>query len=299
MFVSIGPLPLEPSAEYSKAHGLDAGQSAHGADYAGTQPGKKLVPEYKFRVDELYSKAYRLAVHALYAGMPHQYIEDGMRFRTLGELVAHTDACLAAKRSVGKRQEKDEHRQWYCTREQWTTNFGVLSGKTGATGAKTGVDGADGTGTRAGSDAAAGGAGAGAGTVEEFIVPADEHFTRCPVSKEAFDTIWDDEEGSFMYRNAVKVLVTEAADAELYKQGQPTEDPHVRYLIVHKPLVLDGWLKAGKAESLGGAKLRYGAMGSISAHSGGRTGAEIAASLAAAVEDDEDDDDVFVMLEFS
>ena len=75
------------------------------------------------------------------------------------------------------------------------------------------------------------------GRTEEFVVPADENFTRCPVSKEAFETVWDDEEGAFMYRNAVKVLVTDAADKELFKMALPTEQTGMGYLIVHKPLV--------------------------------------------------------------
>ena len=77
----------------------------------------------------------------------------------------------------------------------------------------------------------------GLGRTEEFVVPADENFTRCPVSKEAFETVWDDEEGAFMYRNAVKVLVTDAADKDLFKLALPTDQTGMGYLIVHKPLV--------------------------------------------------------------
>jgi hypothetical protein len=39
----------------------------------------------------------------------------------------------------------------------------------------------------------------------EFIVPADEHFPRCPVSKEMFETFFDEDEGEMMFRNAAKV----------------------------------------------------------------------------------------------
>ncbi len=40
----------------------------------------------------------------------------------------------------------------------------------------------------------------------EFIVPADEHFPRCPVSKEMFETFFDEDEGEMMFRNAAKVM---------------------------------------------------------------------------------------------
>jgi hypothetical protein len=127
---------------------------------------------------------------------------------------------------------------------------------------------------------------------EIFVVPADEFFTRCPVSKEVFETVWDDEEGEFMYRNAVKVLVTEAADPSLYAQGQNTNDPTVHYVIVHKLLVLDGWLQAGRADTLARAKLRY-------SQSQQESNIEKSNALSRASGDDEDEDDIFVMLELA
>jgi hypothetical protein len=142
-------------------------------------------------------------------------------------------------------------------------------------------------GSGAGGSGGAGTSGEG-GETEEFIVPADENFNRCPVSKEVFEMVWDDEEGAYMFRNAVRVLVTEAADPVLYKLGQPTAQPDVNYLIVHKPLVMDGWLQAGRAETLKGAILRYEAMGKAE---------EVIEALTVAAGDDEDEEDVFVILE--
>jgi hypothetical protein len=135
---------------------------------------------------------------------------------------------------------------------------------------------------------------------EEFILPADEHFTRCPVSREVFECVWDAEEGEMMYRHAVKVLVSEAADAALYPLAQPVpwegEDgapgAPVRYLIVHER-VLNQWLAAGKAVPLKDAVIRY-----KTAHSG-VVGQAKADKLTGAVGQDDDEDDVFVLLEFS
>ena len=83
-----------------------------------------------------------------------------------------------------------------------------------------------------------------------YVVPFDEQFTRCPVSKEQFETFWDDEEGGLMFRNAVKVLVTEAADANVFQLGKPTTVDEVHYCVVHKLLVMDGWVNSGKAVRL-------------------------------------------------
>lgn len=83
-----------------------------------------------------------------------------------------------------------------------------------------------------------------------YVVPFDEQFTRCPVSKEQFETFWDDDEGGLMFRNAVKVLVTEAADANIFQLGKPTSVADVRYCVVHKLLVMDGWVSNGKAVRL-------------------------------------------------
>lgn len=189
------------------------------------------------------------------------------------ELVKHTDACLTKKEMNRKQDQANERvcRQWYCTVLQWMTDFSALGG---------GNSKNQGHGSALSSSSSM--------VTEEFVVPADEHFTRCPVSKEVFETVWDEDEGAFMYRNAVKILVTEVADSVLYRLALPTEQDGVQYMIVHKLLVLDGWLQSGRAETLTGATLRYEAMG---------RGSDTATALAAAAGDDEDADDVFVMLE--
>ena len=49
------------------------------------------------------------------------------------------------------------------------------------------------------------GAEAGAEDAETHAMPADENFVRCPVTKEGFETPWDDRQGEFVYKNAAKV----------------------------------------------------------------------------------------------
>ena len=89
--------------------------------------------------------------------------------------------------------------------------------------------------------------------------------------------------------------MTEASDKDLYKAALPTERDGVAYVIVHKPLVLDGWLQTGRAATVRQAQLRYEGMTGSAAQR--QRGQEMAGALAAATGDDEDPDDVFAMLE--
>ena len=125
--------------------------------------------------------------------------------------------------------------------------------------------------------------------VEEYIVPADENFLRCPITREAFERVFDDEEGQYLYRNAVKVLVTEKADKSIFELGVDTPSAGVRYLIVNKPFIVDGWISDGRAATLNETKERYSAMG--------RDSTSIQRLEAALSGGDDDRDDVFVMLE--
>ena len=212
-----------------------------------------------------------------------------MRFKTHAEIAKHIDEYLARKDITRKQEQMGERRsrEWYCLSRQWITNFdaNTLASEKKPAAADSGK------GTRGAS--AQSGAGVDREEEEEFIVPADEHFTRCPVCKEVFETVWDEEEGEMMSRNAARVLVTEAADAGLYKLGRPTSQPSINYVIVHKLLVLDGWLEAGRADTLRRARLRYDQV------MGSAAGADIGSALSGAAGDGEDEDDVFVMLELS
>ena len=101
------------------------------------------------------------------------FYQDGIRFKTLVELVKHTDACLTKKEMNRKQEQANERvcRQWYCTVLQWITDFSALAGSNS-------------NGNSHGQGSAPSGPGSSNMTTEEFVVPADEHFTRCPVCKE-------------------------------------------------------------------------------------------------------------------
>lgn len=268
-----GPLPLEPSKEFSY---MIAANSK--AQQEASKP-KPVMEKPTFR-KEMLNVPPQHALKLLYTERQHQYA-DGVRFRTLAELAKYTDEFLARKEMSHKKKSSGEkvHRQWYCTASQWVTDFqslGVEQKNDGGSGPKGDTPNVEQSGS--------------SGTDEIFIVPADEAFTRCPVSKEVFETVWDDDEGEFMYRNAVKVLLTHKADEALYKVAQVTVSEGVKYLIVHKPLVLDGWLESGRADSLHRAKLRYEQVESTKGTS---------QALTDASGDGEDEDDVFVLLELA
>lgn len=245
----------------------------------------------------------------MYQDKPHQFHEDGLRFKTLAELKQHTDKHMELKKLLLKRTPGvREYRDWYCTSNQWVTDFSALSlagGAVSGVGAGTAASSSSSSGAARSSNSSAtvpaSAAGRQAATEEEFILPADEHFTRCPVSREVFECVWDAEEGEMMYRNAVKVLVTDAADPTLFaaaqpipwQQGEGGSGSEVRYLVVHKMLVLDPWLLGGRAVPLRDALIRYKSGMS------GASGLKKAEMLAGAVGQDEDEEDVFVLLEFA
>ncbi len=211
-------------------------------------------------------------------------MQDGLRFSTLAQLKQHTDDYLERKKLLQRRRDGSslvrEYREWYCSRTQWISDFNALSGGGGKEGAATG--GSSGSGGELVAAAA-----------EEFVVPADESFTRCPVSKEVFECTFDEEEGEMMFLNAVRVLVPEPSAAAagdigaLFRLGRPTEESTVHYLIVHQLLVLDSWLAQGLAASLRKAVERL-------EHTSG--GADIVTRLRRAAGDDESEDDIFVRL---
>lgn len=188
------------------------------------------------------------------------------------------------KNTENQKKESDRSfrrlfRPWFCTARQWITDFGALgSGGTAAETQEQEIAEEE---------------------EEERIVPANEFFTRCPISNEAFITFWDSEEGDYMYRNAVKVLCTEKVNKTLFKLGQPTGHPMFHYAIVHQLLVMDGWIATGKAVTLASLveKLRAENEKRGAPRDDGVVEALQAAITDDGVDVDIDDEDTFVLVE--
>lgn len=233
------------------------------------------------------SKRSESAIRSLYSDMPHQYHEDALRFRTLAQLQQHTDAFLEKKKLLLKKKDATNkearlYREWYCLLEQWISDFNALD----LTGNTT-TQPANGAYNLEGNT-----------SEEVFILPADENFPRCPISKEMFECVWDDEEGEMMYRNAVKVLVLESVDSGLFKVSKPIDleendsTGEVRYMIVHKLLVMDVWLKEGKAVTLKEARARL-------LQSSNEKNKLLAETLLTAAGEDLDEDETFMLWSMS
>lgn len=210
-------------------------------------------------------------------------LQDGQRFSSADQLRKHSDILITARIEKKKQQLRGEVsserkcRQWYQTMQQW---FGKDSNSELDKEANNDQEKSANKNTslkKADQSAA-----------EEYVVPADEFFIRCPISKEVFEKFWDDNEGEFMYRNAVKVLVTEAADSNIYSLGKPTVSSNIKYLIARKPLIVDSWLESGSASTLNEAIERYKSMGKDNV---------FIEELKQVAGEDEDGDDIFVLLE--
>lgn len=208
-----------------------------------------------------------------------------MRFKTQAELASHLDVLFTKNQDKQRKEGTRTYRQWYCKESQWVTDFGNLKPIDTEKNSNTTNNTTNNKNEKQINEI----------SDEEMVLPADEHFTRCPVSNEAFLPEWDTEEGDYMYRNAVKVLLTEKSDSELYKIAQPTEYSLIRYIIVHQKLVMDGWLAAGKSASLfdtvSKINKKYGQDNEISK-------ILINAFIEAAGEE-EDSNDIFILLESS
>ncbi|RYH06678.1 hypothetical protein EON65_42575 [archaeon] len=231
-----------------------------------------------YSVTDLLTRRPDSMVKALYGDRPHQFYDDGLRFKTLQELQDHTNKFLERKILASKKQGKEvrEYRELYCTIMQWVTDFNELNKRKNNVGEESST-----------------GANKENITTEEFITPADENFPRCLVSKEKFETFWDDDEGELMYKHAVKVLVTEAADSSIYNLAAsiPGVQNGVKYIIVHQLLVLNKWVQEGRAVTLRDAILRYENIGP--------KGLEYIQKMQVAAGEDQQDDDIFVLLELS
>jgi len=232
----LGHLPLEPSAAFIAL-----------CDSSKKETVTPKVIEFpKFTTNDVISrndKNLRLILKKFNQDRPFVHREDAVRFSSREKLAKHMDSYLARKEIERKSANELSYRQYYCTLLQWVSDFNALETNSNL---KTNPAALLQKSMK----------------LEESIpLPFDENFMRCPVSKESFERTFEKNEGEWMYKNASKVLVSEDADANIYKLGQSTSEPSIRYLIVHNELVLKDWLNCGRATTLKDAKERYEAIG--------------------------------------
>lgn len=307
----LGPLPLEPSKQYlvgAEAYGArhrKATEAAVRTSSLGLTRHKVPVP--KFDVNAL-NLNKDFALRALYLERRYQFQDDGLRFRSQTELENYIDDSAQRKVKVNTIVAAGvmQSQQWYASVSDWCEEFESLlpgldkSIDMALLACSSGDGGKKGHGS--GTDKASSGSAAGEEAEDKWVyaVPADELFVRCPVSKNLFVQRWDDDEGEMLYNNAAKVFVTEGADANIFKLGQPVhaEYPQVRYLIVDKTMVLNPWLENGKASCVRDAAERYESM-----VQGREDGAESPyTEYLAALRDvaaEEDEEHTFTMLELN
>lgn len=191
-------------------------------------PMKREMPP--MRPDDL-GRRVPAHVHALYGALEHVSRQDGLRFSSAVRLNEHLDDLAAKARA--KKEAEQPYRDWYCSSEQWITDFGRLRNEEEEADFQLEQE-----------------------EPEELMVKADEHFPKCPISGETFLTIMDDEHGEWVYRNAVRVLLDEGADPSLFRgkaqplsqdEASPDISKEYRYVIVSR-MVFEAWRAQGRIE---------------------------------------------------
>eukprot|EP00752_Nemacystus_decipiens_P001905 g1835.t1 len=190
-------------------------------------------------------------VRRLYGeGFPFWCKQDGTRFATQVQLDAHMDLLFRRKRA--RREQKGAaSREWYCTAEEWMTDFGRLAPPAGSgAGEEKGEGGrSDGAGGGGSGDEDGGVGDDGDPDGSKSVVPADERFSKCRICGDRFIMFYDNDEEEWMYRNACYVTVKggggreeeeeEEEDAGAAGEGDEEEGAGgTRQIIVHK-LCLD------------------------------------------------------------
>lgn len=297
----MGPLPLQPSAQYEKAlqaylsegsvgtgDSIGTGNGASRPSGKSTRFSSRKVEMPAFQTDQLaLPPAY--ALQGLYVLRKYQFQEDGVRFVSQAALNAYVDTYASKQLMQRLTASIIKRRPWFCTEEAWQADYGAAAAAAldEALLASASADDSDAIIKPAGTSADTNNK-AGEDVSQEYSVLADELFTRCPVSRERFVSTFDEDNGELWYKHAVKVFVSAAADVTVFNLGKDTIHPKIRYVIVNKPLVLDNWIETGKAAKFSNTIRRYENMG-------GEYGEKIEDLKTAAAEEDEDM--CFVMLE--
>lgn len=196
--------------------GGDAAAAVGGSGGSGTSVGVYLADLDPLDVRSL-ARGNPATVRRLYGeGFPFWCKQDGTRFATQVQLDAHMDLLFRRKRA--RREQKGAaSREWYCTDEEWMTDFGRLAPRAGAgTGGGEGEgDGNGGGGGGGGGGSGGAGDGGGEDGVEEdgdpdgskSCVPADERFSKCRICGDRFLMFYDNDEEEWMYRNACYISI--------------------------------------------------------------------------------------------
>ncbi|CAM9712763.1 unnamed protein product [Ectocarpus fasciculatus] len=190
------------------------------------------------------------AVRRLYGeGFPFWCKQDGTRFAKQAQLDAHMDLLFRRKHARREQKGAAASREWYCTDEEWMTDFGRLAPPAGS-----GAGEGEGEGEAGGSGDGEEDGGAGEDADPDgskSCVPADERFSKCRICGDRFLMFYDNDEEEWMYRNACYVTVRgggegeggagedEEEEEEEEEVGAPGEAAGgARQIIVHK-LCLD------------------------------------------------------------
>ena len=92
---------------------------------------------------------------------------------------------------------------------------------------------------------------------EDFLLPLDARFEKCPVCHERFDTKWDETLQDMVSVDAVQLLIPEIYGANLFHLGIETGNPGVRLIVVKVSYVLSPWIKSGKVASIQDAVAKF------------------------------------------
>jgi hypothetical protein len=159
-----------------------------------------------------------------------------VRFKTIEQYKQYADHVLKSSDILKKTKAVSrQSRQPYCTIEQWVTDFfALVPDKNLATPSTSQL-------TKQPE------------SNDEFVVPVDEDFRRCPISGEPFK-VFKDADGDELFLNAVQVFVTPKV-ANVFEKAKPIGHlleaaDDIRYLIIQKTLVLEQWLREDKCTTL-------------------------------------------------
>lgn len=138
-------------------------------------------------------------IESLYSSIPLQCRTCALRLRNNDEMATHLDWHFRLNRREARRAKavssKSAYQQWFWTEKEWLEAEDVIFGNTKHNlpdefdVVNRGEDNND------NSD----------NTVSQFVTPADDNQKQCPVCKDPFDTYWDDDEETWMYRGTIRV----------------------------------------------------------------------------------------------